>query len=154
MTENSRIYQDIFYIDGSLRDIYVLGTSEQDWQILLDFLRTSSYPLEFLVGGEHQPLPEQVGDIFVMEIEVGVSLNIDEEHLALHCHFFTREEIEFDLDPKDFQNEQQVSRLLDFIRAIGQLLNKAVVLTPEGNELFPLFRFDPETNEEAWFLEQ
>ncbi|BCL84635.1 hypothetical protein ccbrp13_71000 [Ktedonobacteria bacterium brp13] len=123
MTESSRIYQDIFYMDGSLRDIYVLRTSEQDWQTLLDFLRTSSYPLECLVGGEHQPLPEQVTDLFKLEREVGVTLRIDREHLEINCHFFTHEEIEFDLDPKDFQNDQQVSRLLDFIRAIGQLLN-------------------------------
>ena len=53
MADSSRIYQDIFYMDGSLRDIYVQGTSEQDWQTLLDFLRTSSYPLEFLIGGEY-----------------------------------------------------------------------------------------------------
>ncbi len=154
MTESSLIYRDIFYMDGSLRDIYVLGTSEQDWQTLLSFLRTSSYPLEFLVGGEYQPLPEQVGDIFVLKREVGVTLRIDREHLEINCHFFTREEIEFDLDPKDFQNDQQVSHLLTFMRAIGRLLNKTVVLTPENCAEFPLFRFDPETNEEAWFLEE
>ncbi|GLV53298.1 hypothetical protein KDH_01530 [Dictyobacter sp. S3.2.2.5] len=51
--------------------------------------------------------------------------------------------------PKDFQNEQQVSLLLDFIHTIGHLLNKAVVLTPENGADFPLFRFDPETKKET-----
>ena len=60
-----------------------------------------------------------------------MTLRIDREHLALNSHFFTRKEIEFDLDPHDFQNDQQVSRLLDFIRVIGRLLNKPVILTPE-----------------------
>ena len=47
-----------------------------------------------------------------------------------------------------------MSRLLDFIRAIGRLLHKVVVLTPENGAEWPLFRFDPETNKETWFLEQ
>jgi len=102
MTESSLIYRDIFYRDGSLRDIYVRGTGEQDWQTLLDFLRASSYPLELLVGGEYQPLPEQVADLFDLEGEVGVTLHIDRKHLEINCHFFVREEIEFDLNPKDF----------------------------------------------------
>ena len=61
---SSLIYRDVFYRDGSLRDIYILETSEQDWQTLLDFLRTSSYSLECLIGEGHQQLPEQVTDLF------------------------------------------------------------------------------------------
>lgn len=154
MTESSSLYREIFYTDGTLRDIYVRGTSKHDWQTLLDFLRTSSYPLEFLVNGENQPLLKQVADLFDLERETGITLRIDPEHLQINCHFFTPHEIEFDLDPKNFQNGQQVSCLLTFIRAIGRVLNKAVVLTPENSADFPLFRFDPETNEETWFLEQ
>jgi hypothetical protein len=81
------------------------------------------------------------------------TLYIDRERLGLNCHFFTMEEIEFDLDPKDFQNEEQVSRLLDFIRTVGQALHKEVALTAENDAQHPLFRYDPATNEETWFLE-
>lgn len=154
MTDSFLIYREVFYVDGTLRDIYVRGTSEHDWQTLLDFLRAIPYPLEFLVGGQNQPLPEQVADFFDLGRREGVILRIDPDHLGINCHFFMPQEIEFDLDPKDFQQEQHVSRLLDFIHVIGRLLNKAVVLTPENRAEFPLFSFDPETNEETWFLEQ
>ena len=103
------------------------------------------------------PLPEQVETIFALSYERITELCIDREHLVLNCFFFTDEEIEFDLDPHDYPSdefgEQQIARLLDFMRIIGKLLNKAIVLTPENCSSLPLFRFDPETNEEKWFLE-
>jgi hypothetical protein len=150
-------YKDAFYIDGSLRDIYVLGTDEQDWQKLLTFLRTGPYSIEFTFDGQPISLPEQVETIFALRSEHGIELHIDKEHLVLNCFFFTDEEIEFDLDPHDYPadefGEQQIARLLDLMRTIGKLLNKAVILTPENCSRQPLFRFDPETNEEKWFLD-
>jgi hypothetical protein len=153
MTDYSRIYKDIFYIDGSLRDIYVLGTNKHDWRVLLNFLRLEIYPLEFFVEGELRPLPGRIEDIFAQAHEYDVHLRIDEAHLALHCHFFTSKEIEFDLHPRDFHTEQQVVRLLDFIRTIGKLLNREIILTPENASTVPLFRFHPTTGKEEWFLE-
>lgn len=155
MTDYSRIYEEAFEIDGSLRDIYVLDTNWQDWQALLDFLRLETYPIKFTVGGEQRSLPENIEDIFALAQDNGVLLRIDETHLALHCHFFTSEEIEFDLDPRAFHSEHselQVSRLLNFIRDMGRLLNKVVILTPENSShcLHPWFRFDPKTGTEEW----
>ena len=75
----------------------------------------------------------------------------------MDCFFFTREEIDFDLDPRNFQGNtahQQISRLLDFLRTVGQLLNKTIILTSEGGSSMPLFRFDPETDTETWFWDQ
>ncbi len=139
-----------FYIDGSLRDIYIFGTDEQDWQKFLTFLCTSSYPLEFIIAGEQQPIPDRIEDVFSLVHSQGGVLYIDEEHLALHCYFSTSEEIELDLDPRNMHTEQQISRLLDFMHKIGRLLNKTVVLTPENASWVALFRFDPRTGEEEW----
>jgi len=81
------------------------------------------------------PLPESIETIFAIGIEHSTVVHIDKEHLALNCFFFSEEQIDFDLDPRDFQGDtagQQISRLLVFLRTIGQLLNKPIVLTPEG----------------------
>lgn len=152
-------YEKAFYIDGSLRDIYVLGTDEQDWQKLLSFLRSGPYALEFFVGDQLTPLPENIEAIFALQdIHMPCPyLHIDKEHLNLNCFFFAHEEIELDLDPQDFQGDiahQQIARLLDFLHAVGQLLNKTVVLTPENDSSSPLFRYDPQTGEEKWFWDQ
>jgi hypothetical protein len=145
-----------FYVDGSYRDIYVFETDEQDWQKLLTFLRSGPYAIEFSVDEQRMPLPERVETIFALRNDHSTVLQIDKGHLTLNCFFFTSEEIDFDLDPRDFQGDtasQQLSRLLEFLRTIGRLLNKAVVLTQEVNRSFTLFRFDPETDEEKWFQE-
>lgn len=154
MNETSRIIQRVFYIDGSLRDIYVVGTSEQDWQALLTYLRVSPYPLEYLLDDEVRPLPELAVDILSIRDEHSPLLRIDQQRLGLNCHFFILEEIEFDLDPKDFQTAQQVSYLLDFMRTTGRVLNKPIILTGENDVQGPLFRYDPATNEDAWFHEE
>lgn len=148
--------QRAFYVDGSYRDIYIFETDEQDWQRLLAFLRSSSYSIEFWVDDQPTPLPERVETIFALRNDHVTVLHIDKEYLALNCFFFTSEEIDFDLDPRDFQGEaagEKIAHLLHFIRAVGRLLNKAVVLTPEGDSHTPLFHFQPEANEEKWFLE-
>ena len=137
-----------FYVDGSFRDIYVFETGEHDWQKLLAYLRSGPYSLEFAVDDQPMPLPEHVETIFTLRNDHSTALHIDKAHLALNCFFFTSEEIDFDLDPRDFQGntaDQQISRLLEFLHTIGRVLNKAVILTPEGDRSFALFRFDPET---------
>jgi hypothetical protein len=149
-------YKKAFYVNGSFRDVYVCEPNEQDWQKLLTFLRSGPYPIEFSVDEQRMPLPERIETIFTLRNDHSTVLHVDQGRLALNCFFFTSEEIDFDLDPRDFQGDtasQQISRLLEFLRTIGRLLNKAVVLTPEGDRSFKLFRFDPETDEEKWFQE-
>jgi hypothetical protein len=72
------------------------------------------------------------------------------------CNPF-REGIEFYFPASAFEDEatvgEQVARLLNFIRTIGQVLHKVIILTPESAADFPLFRYDPSTKEEHWFLE-
>jgi hypothetical protein len=154
VNETARIIQRVFYIDGSLRDIYVVGTSEQDWQALLTYLRVSPYPLEYLLDDEVRPLPDHAVDILSIRDEHSPLLRVDQQRLGLNCHFFIPEEIELDLDPKDFQTAQQVSYLLDFMRTIGRVVNKPIILTGENDVQGPLFRYDPATNEDSWFHEE
>lgn len=149
---NLKSIKAVLYIDGSLRDIYVLGTTLEDWQKLLDFLHTGLYAVSFLVAGEQRPLPTRIEEIFLLIHSSGGMMRIDGDQLALHCYFYTDEEIEFDLDPRTINSEELLSRLLDFIRAIGNLLNKPVILTPENVSRVVLFRFDPATMSEEWLL--
>lgn len=146
-----------FRNEAALRDIYVLETDRQDWQTFFPFLRTSPYTVEFLIGGERRPLPERVEDLFALTQAHHLVIRIDKEHLAVNCYCFAEEGMEFDIAAKDFQDEttirEQIARLLDFIRTIGHILNKVIILAPEVSPHFPLFRFDPSTKEEHWFLE-
>ena len=59
-TEVSEVWED----DGSLRDIYVLSTTEDDWQRLLDLVRAGAWPYSYTEGENSTPLPTNIGDIF------------------------------------------------------------------------------------------
>lgn len=147
---------------AALRELYVLDTDEQDWVPFLRYLHASPYSVEFLVDGERSLLPEQVDELFALaEDDQGrvirnLTLCIDREHLKVLCNPF-REGIEFYFPASAFAIEttlgEQVARLLTFIRTMGQVLHKGIILTPESGADFPLFRYDPNTKEEQWFLE-
>ena len=40
------------------------------------------------------------------------------------------------------------------MRTIGRVLHKPIILTGENDAQGPLFRYDPATNEDTWFLEE
>lgn len=65
-------FREIFEPDGSLVNLYVLNTSLEDWQRLLDELQNEFLPYEykdFEVGDEHRPLPQRAEDIFLRSDE-------------------------------------------------------------------------------------
>ncbi len=144
-------HKEMFAWDGSLIDIYVQGTDVADWQRLLDFLRVGPYDLRYIVDEERTlyPLPDQVETIFAGR-NTAVALTVDESHLGLICHFFWPDEIEFDLDPRVINGESQLVRLLAFIRTLGRLLGKDVIMTPESLLERPFFRYDPRSGKEDW----
>ena len=165
-----RIYQKAITMFGhETCSILVLEADEQDWHIFSPFLHASPYTIEFLVGGEQRPLPKRLEDFFALirayensprshVVDRPVIL-IDKEHLAVGCYCSTGRDraIEFDISVKGFQDEttlrEQLARFLDFIRTIGRVLNKVMILETEPAPRFHLFRFDPGTEEEQWFLE-
>ena len=154
---------EVFQWDGSLRDIYVLGTDGRDWQQLLDFLRAEWPKAVFEVNGAETPIPRHAAEIFARKKTgrclLGIDhaaeifsnremgrclLRIDLGGLQLICHFFTVEEIEFDLDPREMRGEAEFSRLLGFMQSISRLLGKPVLLTPENEQERPLLAVDPD----------
>jgi hypothetical protein len=136
-------YKAEFEFDGSWRDIYVLNTTISHWQLLVDFLRSDIYEYSCTIGGEKAVLPTIAKEIFDADYEFKPLLGVNVGSVILNCHFFTDEEIEFDLDPREIQNERQAEQIFAFMRQIGQILNKEVVLTPENLQDAPIFKFLP-----------
>jgi len=154
-------------VGDEARGIFVLETNEQDWQAFFPFLHANPYDLEFLVRGKQMPFPERIEDYFaviqkhnnspVSHIEDSPVILIDKKHLAIGCFCTAEMGIAFTISVKGFQDEttlgEQLARFLDFIHTIGRVLNKVIILAPEVSPYFHLFRFDPRTGEEHWFLE-
>jgi hypothetical protein len=125
---------EAFERDGAMRDLFVPGTNEEDWEALLAFLRAGAWPVEYLVDGRRPgPLPGPGRDPFARGPEDPVPLlRVDPGGLDLHCHFRRVSEIEFVLDPRDADGPAWLARLLAFMRDLTTLLRKPVLLGDEG----------------------
>jgi hypothetical protein len=116
-----------FYVDGTLRDIYVHYTTDADWGKFLTY--ASSLKTSFYRRGEPAQLPTQVSEIFE---EHSFFLVIELGKVSLKCHFFTVDEIELDIDPKEVTSQQELDAIIDVLVGIGKSLDKDVVLTDEN----------------------
>jgi hypothetical protein len=135
--------------DGSnvLRDIYVLSTTEDDWQRVLDLVRASGWPSSYTEGDNPAPLPTKVGEIFERTSGLSVLLRIwPTEGVAIHCHFFVPDEIEFDVSPREVTGQTQLDAVCGFVRAIGKALDKPVLVTWESTPSEPIMRYQPGTD--------
>lgn len=142
---------------SGLRDIYIQETSLADWEQLIDFFNLS-YNLNF---GEESA--NQIDKDYVINYLNGNTaenenkrLRIELDGVNIHCYFFLKEEIEFDIDPNDIMLFSDFEKLEDFMTAISKVLKKQVTLTGENDPKFPLIKIDFEkdihrilTNKEA-----
>jgi hypothetical protein len=131
-----------FEWDGSLRDIYVQTTTIRDWQILVDKLATS-YKISFQIDGAARPLPATMAEVFAIRDKASTLLNVEAGNILAACHFFTPDEIEFDIDPRQVASQTELDSLLEFLRFIGDCVNKPVMLTLENGIADPILMYEP-----------
>ncbi len=142
-----KLYEREFSWDGSWRDFYVLNTSTSHWQRFIDFLRTGRYAYGFTLSGEPASLPPDAATIFAAWANDGPLLSIDVGGVVLNCHFFTEQEIEFDLDPRTVTEQSKAEAIFAFMEALARVLEQPVRMTPENSETTPIFEFNPATGE-------
>ena len=106
--------------------MYVRGTTVAEWQAVLDHVRRRCEPLTFTIDGQPAELPPRVDEVFGIR---------------------DRAEIEFDFPPEAVTGPEHLGAVLGFVRQLGEVTDKPVVLTPENMFQAPIFRFDPATQE-------
>ncbi len=130
--------------DGSWRDIYVTPATLDDWKAILPFLR-SQPDVEFLRESRAVSVPASLDESFfdgprpTLRFRVGGVLVV--------FHFFTPEEIECDIDPREITGQASLDAVLAFMRQLGDLTHKRTVLTPENCSDHPIVSYDPESRE-------
>jgi len=144
MNKNWEQHKWIFEIDGSLRDIYIPYTNLDDWNILIDYLN-ANIKLNYLPSSKSQIDKQYVINLLLdtkEELECRTaSLLI--EGLSLNCHFFCKDVIEFDLDPKEVKGQQEFETIIGFLENICSLLKKQVYLTWENSIELPIILINP-----------
>lgn len=132
-----------FAFDGSWRDIYVFGTTIADWQRMFDTIRSADYRLTYFRAGQPTELPTKAADAFPLPDECDRRLSVWFADVLANCHFFTVEEIEFDIDPREVKGQLELDALLRFMRCLAQATDNEVVLTAENMPEIVIFRVPP-----------
>lgn len=145
----SRIASDFRY-DGSLRDIYILDASLDDWSRVWDVLIAAPERLSFEVDGETATPPATVEEAFHLRGSHSVLASYTLGKQRLNCHFFIEEEVEFDLDPRDVYGPIEAERLGNFLSLLGRATSKEVRLTPENAPQSIIARYDPNAGSIIW----
>lgn len=133
--------------DGSLRDLYVFETSECDWNTFLSSLSSWPYEASFLVDGEPSALPDTAAAAFMIGERAAPLLRVKVSGITVCSHFFTPDEMEFDIDPRQVSEPAGLSALSEFICRLGHLLERPIVLTHENQPDQVIARYLPGTGE-------
>jgi hypothetical protein len=110
--------KDDFAWDGSLRDIYIAPAKADDWASIWPMLR--EYPgAEFSYEGNNEAPPATVQEVFASRASGNPMLRLRAGSVSIVFHFFSTEEIECDMDPRDITYQPDLDALLGFIRQLA-----------------------------------
>jgi len=137
LTDWNEIKDEVYYWDGSWRDIYVLGTTQDDWNKWIELVN-QNYQVEFY-NGQTQQKEDRINRQVVFDYWTGKTDLLNDATIKLgsiiiKCHFFTDQEIENDIDPREIDTIEDHQRLMSYLIDISKALNKMVILTAENEQ--------------------
>jgi hypothetical protein len=128
--------EEIYYEDGSLRDIYIFDTSPNDWKKWVELVN-KQFRVAFY-NGQTQQTTDRI-DFEVIELLWSGKTDLLNwatvfiNEFQIKCYFFARKEIENDICPREIKSEDDHIQLLNYLKAISAHLDKRVVLTAENS---------------------
>ncbi|KAA0541803.1 hypothetical protein FZW96_21575 [Bacillus sp. BGMRC 2118] len=142
----SNILENVFFQDGTLRDIYVFHTDLEDWKKIINWIGNSTYSMEFYVDGQVTSEYENldIAYLFKETEKKSILMSINVTGIKINCHFFSQDEIEFDIDPKQIKNENDVSTVFKFMNNLSKVLGKQTILSGENSPELPLVQVNPD----------
>ncbi|RYE37344.1 MAG: hypothetical protein EOP48_28900 [Sphingobacteriales bacterium] len=125
----------IYYQDGSLRDIYIKDTTQEDWRKWVDYV-TANYPVAFTTHDGDVTSDKidfsKVVDLWNGSLDSSISATIHVGGILVKAYFFSDEEIENDITPKEVNTLDDHNGLVEYLMGLSKALKKNVVLTPEN----------------------
>jgi hypothetical protein len=124
----------IYFQDGSLRDIYIQDTTQNDWKLWTEFVN-AQYKVSFTIY-EGDITTEKIDFDKVLEfwsgsLDSSIAATVFVGDILVKSYFFCEEEIENDITPKEVTSVDDHNRLIDYLKGVSKALNKRVILTPE-----------------------
>jgi hypothetical protein len=130
-------------LNGTLPDVHVPDATAEDWQAVLGLVRSEGWQWAYLVDGEPREFSASVEDVLSPRDEAGVALHVWPAPGVLAIFRpYAAERIDFDVDLRELQGQQQLDVLCRFFTTIGRKLGKPVLMTPEGVGNEPVLGYD------------
>lgn len=153
---------NIYYWDGSWRDIFVLKTNDIDWKKWVEYVN-NNYRIEWFNSKSNTD--ENKIDFNVIEEfwsgkhELCSTAKVFIDKVQINVHFFDPTEMENDIDPREFNSIDDHNKLVNYMADISKLLDKTVILTPENEHETIIFKvygdkieFSENINPKDWKL--
>lgn len=121
----------------------MLNATPESWTVFIGWARLRGADLRF--DGAPADFPETASAAKGLSHRHLLVLPIAGAHL--HCHFFSLEEIELDIDPAKVTSDEDHCAVLEFIRELSLLLGLTAIITAENFKDRPFLRFEPEHRE-------
>ncbi|MDQ0226060.1 hypothetical protein [Metabacillus niabensis] len=136
------VIERVFFKDGSLRDIYVQACNLNDWQKFYDWIRTSSWNILLYKDDQLVEYKGKFVDyLFKEKKNHHIRLTIPINGILINCYFFSEDEIEFDIDPKEINNVYDANTVFEFMKSLAKILGKQCILSEENTPEIPLVTF-------------
>jgi hypothetical protein len=144
--DDVRVWFDLD-LNGTLPDVYVPETTADDWRTLIALVRSEGWRWTYLVDNEPGELP-LVEDMLSRRDQADLSLHVwpAADVLAIFRPY-EAEQIDFDVDLRELQGQEQLDLLCRFFTTIGRALGKPVLMTPEGGGNEPVLGYDPASDQ-------
>jgi hypothetical protein len=127
--------ENIYYSDGSWRDIYIHDTTLRDWEKWVTFVN-QNYKIEFYNGQTQQTETKidysLIFDFWEHKTEFLNSSIINIDNIKVNCHFFNVHEIENDIDPSVIETINDHDKMIKYMMDLSKLLYKRVLMTAEN----------------------
>lgn len=125
----------IYYWDGSWRDIYVLQTNRVDWKIWVDYVN-KNYRIDWFKSkadkDENQIDFSVIEEFWSGDEDLCSTARVLIDKIQINAHFFDDNEMENDIDPREFNSIDDHNKLIKYMSDISILLDKEIILTPEN----------------------
>ncbi len=127
--------------NGVLPDLCVPDTSVEDWQAVLDLVRSKGWRYEYSVDGIPLRMPRAEA-MLAQCADAGTLLRVWPDPGVLVNFFpYAADAIPADVDLRELQGQERLDVLCGFLRALGRRLGKPVLMSPEGDH-HPVLGFD------------
>jgi hypothetical protein len=135
--------ENIYYWDGSWRDIYVLETSLDDNLSWTNYVN-ENYRIEWFNGltqkDEGKIDFEVIRQFWNGNQDLCSTAKVFIEHIQINNHFFVHNEIENDIDPREVNSIEEHDKIVKYMSDLSLLLDKPIILTPENDKEIVLIK--------------